>query len=158
MVQYYRTSQTADVVFTFWDLQQLRICGGNLEAFSNTWEMILQGMPKPPDGSILLHLYYEAIRTHKDLAEEIARFDRMEDADPKRSYQYLINCVQRHLRVRRERHVREEISRSLRGNPSSVAVPASKPADKDGGSVKGKGKGKTPGEGGTDGKLSLIHI
>ena len=77
---------------------------GGLSGFLNSWDSILQGMREPPNETQLEFIFYEAIRLHPDVKEDIAHYDRLEEgAGGDRSYEFLYNCVCRAVRVKRMR-------------------------------------------------------
>ena len=84
-------------------------------------------------------IFYDAIKDHRELAEDIAHYNRLgeESQHVDRSFDYLLNCVNRSIRVKRHEINKAALSRGFSGRP---AVPAPKQKGKE----KGKGKGKGP--------------
>jgi len=138
--EYYATSKHAEVVYNITDLQKVQIKAGNVEGFQNSWEMVLQGMKKVPDDETLEHLYYEAIKTFPGVHEDVAHYERQdEDGGGERSYKFLHDAVDRHIRRRRQLAVRVAMDRML-GKSPVVTQPVA-PAAGDGG-----GGARTPGD------------
>ena len=91
---------------------------GGLSGFLNSWDCILQGMREPPNETQLEFMFYEAIRSHPDLKEDIAHYDRLEEgAGGDRSYQFLHNCVGRAVRVKRMRDNLYQQRKNIGGLP-----------------------------------------
>ena len=58
--------------------------------------------------------YYEAIKSHRGIAEDIAHYERLDEGSGgDRSYPYLYNAVDRYLRRARHGQVRRELSGTL---------------------------------------------
>ena len=73
--------------------------------------MIISGMKETPADSILEYVYYEAVRHHKALTEDIAHYDRQEDDSPDHTFKYLFEAVERANRLWRQRKMREDLAR-----------------------------------------------
>ena len=111
IVSYYSTDRRAEVIFKITDLGRVQVKEGDLESFQNSWNYVLSGMRAPPDDEVLEHFYYEAIKSQRCLAEDIAHYERLEDdSGGDRSYAFLYNAVDRYLRRRRHRQVRMDLS------------------------------------------------
>ena len=64
ITRYYRTSQSAEIVYNITDLQKVTMHNNQIEAFQNAWEMVLAGMSKDLDEDVLEVLYFERIERH----------------------------------------------------------------------------------------------
>ena len=114
IVEYYSTSRQAEVIFHITDLGKVQVKNSNLENFQNSWEMVLDGMKSPPPEEVLEHFYYEAVKSHRGIAEDIAHYDRLDEGSGgDRSYEYLYNAVDRYIRRSRHGQVRKELSGTL---------------------------------------------
>ena len=73
------------------------------------------------DPKILEHLFYNAVKDHRDLAEDIAYYKRKgEGSDhPDRSLRFLEEAVNRSVRIAREENNRRALSRTLTGELDS---------------------------------------
>ena len=80
--------------------------------------MVLRSLSKPVDEEILEYLYYDQVKGMKMLSEDIAHYNRLEEGHPERSYDYLVKCVERQLRLTRQAKTRVALSRGLIGNPN----------------------------------------
>ena len=119
--RWYATGKTAERLFNLRDLQAVRVANGNLQGFQNSWVMVLSGMKTSPDADTLEVVYYEAIQGHRGLAEDLAHYNRLEEGSGgDRSYAFLYECVERHLRVTRQAKTREELHRGIGSQPSST--------------------------------------
>jgi len=124
------------------DLTDLTVKSGNIEAFQNTWNAVLFGVKERPSDSMLESVYYRAVHKFPTIALDVAHYDRVpEGAGGDRCYSFLFDAVTRYIQRARQRVVREDISKSIRG-VSSVAAPATEPKAK---GAKGKGKGTDKG-------------
>ena len=140
--RWYATGKTAERLFNLRDLQAVKVVNGNLQGFQNSWVMVLSGMKSSPDADTLEVVYYEAIQGHRGLAEDLAHYNRLEEGSGgDRSYAFLYECVERHLRVTRQAKTREELHRGIGSQPSTT--PALGAPEKDGkGNKVGDKKGK----------------
>ena len=82
MFEYYSTGKSAEAMFMTLGIHNVRMRGDNLEAFHNTWDMLLAGLPKDPDPDTKQHCYFMQIKGHKGITEDIAHYNR---ADVRRS-------------------------------------------------------------------------
>ena len=72
---------------------------GNLGNFQNSWEMVLDGMKSPPPEEVLEHFLYEAVKSHRGIAEVIAHYERLDEGSGGgRSYSFLVSAVDRYIR------------------------------------------------------------
>ena len=86
----------------------------NLDNFQNSWEMVLDGMRSPPPEEVLEHFNYEAVKSHRGIAEDIAHYERLEEGSGgDRSYSYFYNAVGRYIRRTRHGQVRRELCGTL---------------------------------------------
>jgi hypothetical protein len=108
----------------------------------NTWNMVIKGMKTVPDLGTQEFLFYEAVKDHRELSEDIAHYKRLGEGstDSHRSLEFLVDSVNRCLKIAREESNRKALTRTLGG-----AAPAAPAPKKDG--KKGKGKGKDKGKG-----------
>ena len=80
---------------------KVQIRSGNLEGFLNSWFLVLRGMKKEPDIEMMEITFFDAVKDHKSLAEDIAHYKRFgeESSHPDRSYEYLLRCANTSVRV-----------------------------------------------------------
>ena len=67
---------------------------------------------------------YKQVKGMKISAEDINHYNRQEINHPDRSYKYLITCVERQLRIKKQEHNRDALTRGLANNPNPRAAPA----------------------------------
>ena len=116
IIKYYATNRACEFLYNINDLAQARVRDGNLEGFISTWNLVLQGMREKPSESQLEYMFYDAIKDHKDVKEDIAHYDRLEEGSGgDRSYQFLRDSVNRALRIQRMRGNRKAQSQALGG-------------------------------------------
>jgi len=139
----YSTNRQAEVVFNLNDLQKVQIKSGNLEGFTNSWDMVLKGMRKVPEEDILEFLFYEAVKGWRGIAEDVSHYERLEEGSGgERSYQFLRNAVDRYIRREKQKKVREDIGKAIGGGKIEKVAPAPKGGKGGKGDGKGKDKGK----------------
>ena len=74
----------------------------------------MDGMKSPPPEEVLEHFYYEAVKSHRGIAEDIAHYERLDEGSGgDRSYSYLVSAVDRYIRRFRHGQVRKELSGTL---------------------------------------------
>ena len=135
--RYFATGRASDALYNLKDLERVQLKGGNLEGFQNTWYMVINGMKKVPDIEMQELILYDAIKDQRELAEDIAHYHRLgeESKHEDRSFDYLLNCVNRLIRVKRHDVNKKALSQGIGGRPAALAP-------KKNGKDKGGGKGK----------------
>ena len=128
IVRYFSTGRHAEIVFTLMDLQRVTLKGDNIEAFQSAWTEVLGSLKREPDVEVLEHFYKEQVLKFKPLQEDIAHYMRLDDDDPRRSYEYLFGCVERHIKRSRQQKVRDQLSKGIAPNSSGPAMSAFKGA------------------------------
>ena len=72
------------------------------------------GVRSSPPEEVLEHFYYEAVKSHRGIAEDIAHYERLDEGSGgDRSYSYLVSVVDRYIRRFRHGQVRKELSGTL---------------------------------------------
>ncbi len=126
--RYYAAGSSAQVLYDLNHLQKLTLKGDNLESFQNTWTMVLSELSKPLDTELLQTLYFRELLYVKPLAEDIAHYKRAKHLHSgDHSYEHLWDAATRYLRMKREDHLQESISRGLTGSTDRAAPGATKP-------------------------------
>ena len=120
IIHYYSTGKTAEVVYSLNDLQAVKAKPEQLENFHNTWIMVLKALPKKPDEEVLEFLYFQQVKAMKVLCEDINHYNRQEQGDKDRSYDYLFRSVERQLRLSRQERMRAALSRGLQGGANDA--------------------------------------
>ena len=127
IMNYYATSKHSEVVYSIRDLSSVQIKSGNVEGFQTSWDMILKGMKRSPDKETQEFLYYEAVKDFKGIAEDISHYERLEEGSGgDRSYEFLHESINRHIRIQRQQRMRKDITKAL-GNLSTTAPAAAGP-------------------------------
>ena len=85
--------------------------------------MVINGMKKVPDVEMQELIFYDAIKDQRELAEDIAHYNRLgeESKHEDRSFDYLLNCVNRSIRVKRHEVNKQSLSRGIGGRPAAPA-------------------------------------
>ena len=74
--QYYSAGHDGQVLYDMNHLQSLCITNGNLEAFHNTWTMVLSELEFPPPPGSLKLLYAKQIATYTPMKEDYNHYNR----------------------------------------------------------------------------------
>ena len=80
--RYFATGRAPDALYNLKDLERITLKGGNLEGFLNTWYMVTNGMKKVPDIEMQEFIFFEAIQDQRELAEDIAHYNRLGGIQP----------------------------------------------------------------------------
>ena len=77
---------------------------GNLEAFQIQWNKWLAGLRTMPSSDWLEPWYYDAVRTHKGIAVDIASCERLPElSGGVRSYEFLVRAIDSYVERQRKR-------------------------------------------------------
>ncbi len=140
---WYRTTSQGEAMYSLNELQRVTIHNGNVEAFQNTWVMVLRGMKTTITDDILHELYLGQVQHLSELKDSIAYYKRLDDDHPDKSYKWLYDLVEKHITWKRK----EQVKKSLHKGIGPVLHPAlgakGKKGNGKGKKGKGKGKGKT---------------
>ena len=78
-----------------------RMVNENITASIQNWDTILSGIRVPPDKSVLEPLFHRQVKKCKDIAHDISIYDRALDGSSQKSYQFLYDAVNNHLKRER---------------------------------------------------------
>ena len=118
--------------------------GQKPQDFVATWDQVLAGRAKGPDGATLQALLLGNLRQCKAMEQDIAHYDRKLPSDPDKSYDHLMRCARAVIERSRLQWYRDELSRSIGGG---WVNPVGKGKEK-GSGKKGEGKEKPKGSSG----------
>ena len=95
----FATNRNTDIIHQITDLQRVSVHNNNLEDFLNLWDLILGQMhPEDhPNPRHQQHYFLEALRKVQPLAMDMALYDRMEDDDPNKTYDWLRKVCERQI-------------------------------------------------------------
>ncbi len=133
VLRYYATGRAAEALYNINDLQRIGV--REFESFMNTWEMVLEGMRIRPPDEHLECIFFEAIKEHRAsgtgacIHKDIAHYNRLEEGSGgDRSYQCLVDSVNRCIKLARQSVNRAEIEKApdgkTRQDRQSPACPA----------------------------------
>ncbi len=129
--RYYASGNSGQVLYDFNHLHGLKMIGGNIEAFHNTWNMVVSELETRPDEKLLQYLYYSQIKHFKPLEADIAFYNRAQwNNGPKYCFQWLWDAACRYISQRRHDDMQDALNKSL-NNRNHNAAPA----------LQGRGKG-----------------
>ena len=136
-LEHVRTPGQRETAFTMEHIIQSRYLGdANIETFYEKWmEIVSNMMPDdvPPD-DWLRDALYKKIRNSNLMVYVIKQYESWMEGDPRRTYQHLINVIERHVaRVREDKHVaaREKYARDFAGGGKPTAPTPTAPAPPD---------------------------
>ena len=137
ILEHFRTPGQREIAFTMEHIIQSRYLGdANIEMFYEKWmEIVSNMMPEDvPQDDWLRDALYKKIRNSNLMMYDIKQYESWLEGDPRRTYQYLINAIERHIaRIREDKHVaaREKYARDFAGGgrPTAPTPTASAPPD-----------------------------
>ena len=148
--QHFRLNQSYGSLYQVSDLMAVRMKGDSLESFVNTWDSVIAGMHKEPEPEIVENLFYQQIKGHAALREDIAHYDRSPEEHPDHTYDFLRLCVARYLDRKRQDANREAHQQAFGGATPAAALAAAE--DKPDKKKNGKGKGTSKSRSASKGK------
>ena len=137
ILEHFRTPGQRETAFTMEHIIQSRYLGdANIETFYEKWmEIVSNMMPEDvPQDDWLRDALYKKIRNSNLMMCDIKQYESWLEGDPRRTYQYLINAIERHIaRIREDKHVaaREKYARDFAGGGRPTAPTPTAPAPPD---------------------------
>ena len=137
ILEHFRTPGQRETAFTMEHIIQSRYLGdANIETFYEKWmEIVSNMMPEDvPQDDCLRDALYKKIRNSNLMVYDIKQYESWMEGDPRRTYQYLINVIERHIaRIREDKHVaaREKYARDFAGGGRPTAPTPIAPAPPD---------------------------
>jgi len=137
ILEHFRTPGQRETAFTMEHNFQSRYLGdANIETFYEKWmEIVSNMMPEDvPQDDWLRDALYKKIRNSNLMMYDIKQYESWIEGDPRRTYQYLINVIERHIaRLREDKHVaaREKYARDFAGGGKPTAPTPTAPAPPD---------------------------
>ena len=138
ILEHFRTPGQRETAFTMEHIIQSRYLGdANIETFYEKWmEIVSNMMPEDvPQDDWLRDALYKKIRNSNLMMYDIKQYESWLEGDSRRTYQYLINAIERHIaRIREDKlHVaaREKYARDFAGGGRPTAPTPTTPAPPD---------------------------
>ena len=137
ILEHFRTPGQRETAFTMEHIIQSRYLGdANIETFYEKWmEIVSNMMPEDvPQDDWLRDALDKKIRNSNLMMYDIKQYESWLEGDPRRTYQYLINAIERHIaRIREDKHVaaREKYARDFAGGGRPTAPTPTAPAPPD---------------------------
>ena len=104
----------------------LRVNNGDLHEFVIQWNHVLSNMGEVQiQTSLLRDAFYRKIEKFSELAYDLNIYERMAEADPDKTYEFLMDCVESAIRMQDKRRTMTEREQALKANAQG---PAAKPA------------------------------
>ena len=137
IMNHFRTPGQRETAFTMEHIIRSQYLGdANIEVFYEKWmEMVTNMMPDdiPPD-DWLRDVLYKKIRNSHLLMFDIKQYESWIEGDPRRSYQHLLDVIERQIaRIREDKHVaaRKKYARDFAGGGKPTTPAPSTPAPQD---------------------------
>ena len=137
ILNHFRTPGQRETAFTMEHIIRSQYLGdANIEVFYEKWmEMVTNMMPDdiPPD-DWLRDVLYKKIRNSHLLMFDIKQYESWIEGDPRRSYQHLLDVMERQIaRIREDKHVaaREKYARDFAGGGKPTTPTPTTPAPQD---------------------------
>ena len=113
----YETDVSKGALYSVSDLMQVRVANGTPEAlasFASQWAWIETGLTSDVNDSVKESLFYEQIKSHAALQPELWQYRLAERGSAVKSYQYLRDVVERHIRRSRQETNREQVIKGFK--------------------------------------------
>ena len=132
IVDSFRSASNTDLVYTIRHLYDLPYPGdAELVTFKAQWNEVLECM-RPGDVP-LRDILYDKIRGSKLMMFDIHYYDSKQEPHPDKTYKYLIDTINKHIKIRREEKNRDARNQGLKHMNSrfkNMALPTEEQPDK----------------------------
>ena len=124
----YRHFQTKDSLSQYYDLADVMkvTCKGDqhLSEFTHQWNSTLNGLlyPEQVNAEIRHQLFLKQIRGSQVFKYDLEEHSRMKDDDPNKSYAWLVERVECHIRDERSRTVEHQLGYGGQPHPALAAT------------------------------------
>ena len=121
ILSHFRTPGVRETAFTMEHIVQAKYLGdSHIDAFYEKWmEMVSNMMPEDiPSDEWLKDALYKKIRNSQLLMFDIKQYESWQDGDYRKTYRYLLDCIERHIaRQREDKNIaaREKYAREFAG-------------------------------------------
>ena len=136
IVDSFRSASNTDLVYTIRHLYDLPYPGdAELVTFKAQWNEVLECM-RPgdvPNDVALRDILYDKIRGSKLMMFDIHYYDSKQEPHPDKTYKYLIDTINKHIKIRREEKNRDGRNQGLKHMNSrfkNMALPTEEQPDK----------------------------
>eukprot|EP00435_Cladocopium_sp_Y103_P051725 s387_g16.t1 len=121
---HFSTNIKHGATYALQDLFSVQLRGDNLKSFISNWDQVLAGITQIPDESVLETLFYKQVKNCKAIQHDMNEYHRAIEGDDKRTYNFLVSAVRRHLDRERLEANRDRVAKGLSGagRPSAPAV------------------------------------
>ena len=136
IVDSFRSASNTDLVYTIRHLYDLPYAGdAELVTFKAQWNEVLECM-RPgdvPNDVALRDILYDKIKNSKLMMFDIHYYDGKQEPHPDKTYKYLMDTINKHIKIRREEKNRDARNQSLKHMNSrfkNMALPTEEQPDK----------------------------
>ncbi len=123
--RHYASGQNGQAMYDMNHLQSLVMKNDNLEAFHNTWNLVISELSQQPDDQTLQFWYFRQIEHFTPMSEDIAHYKRAkyEPGNLVCSFDWLWAASCRYLLMKREEYMQQALNRSLTGASKGAPGP-----------------------------------
>ena len=91
----FKTFDRSSIIYGFDHLSALKITGGDLHDFLIQWNYVLSNMGDEPLSTELLRdVFYRKIEGVTELEYDLNTYERMQESNPRKCYEFLTECVE----------------------------------------------------------------
>ena len=127
MYEHFRTNDCMSYAHNITDLTAVAWCGDGdkqIERFRNNWDGTIAGVVEEPNEKLLTEILLEQMVKSSVLKEAIMAYRRLKKDDPSKSYQGLLDIMERHLVLAHQCKNRSaQLRANTQRNSSSTAAP-----------------------------------
>ena len=127
MYEHFRTNDSLSYAHNITDLTSVAWCGDSdeqIERFRNNWDGTIAGMVEELNDKLLSEILLEQMLKSSVLKEEIMAYRRLKKEDPAKSYNGLLDIMDRHLVLAHQRKNRTaQVRANNQRNASTTAAP-----------------------------------
>ena len=124
MHDHFSTNMKHGATYALQDLFSVTLKGDNLRTFISNWDQVLAGITNVPDENVLETLFYNQVKNSRAIAHDMNEYHRAEEGTEKRSYEFLVSAIRRHLDRERLEANRDRVAKNLSGSARASAPAA----------------------------------
>ena len=94
----YYASTRGECMYRLLELQRVELKGNNIEEFQTTWDTVVAGQHRNVPDEVLHELYHKQVKNFHGIALDMQVYNRWDDGDPEKSYQFLVDSVAKYIR------------------------------------------------------------
>ena len=112
----FKTFDRSSIIYGFYHLSALKVTDGDLHEFVIQWNCVLSNMGDIQMSTMLLRdAFYRKIEKVTELAYDLNQYERVHESDPRKSYEFLMECGESAIRMQDKRKNMMDREQVLRG-------------------------------------------